>query len=224
MRLVVPAFSTRKGVYQVDGGDLAVLQQYLRLALPPLHRYVGGAAGPAPQLEAAVERPSSRLGTNRFSDASLREWSGSLAPRVPTSTALVVVAPPGVVHSDCDPSEGATGYHAAAAHPYVYLPLSGTPLSLADGEGRFALALSHALAELLGDPRAEFTAPELCDGGLSPPGQITANFFSPSGSYLGSGPAAQPPREVGFLLQGVPRPPLHPGRRGAGPALGYPPP
>ncbi|HEV2449125.1 MAG TPA: hypothetical protein VGU43_01795 [Thermoplasmata archaeon] len=224
VRLVVPAFVTRKGVYQVDERDVDVLQEYLRRALVPLYRYVGGAAGQAPKLEDEVERPSSRLLSNRFSDAMLRGWSESLGQRVPTTTALVVVAPPNVVHSDCDPSEGATAYHSVARHPYVYLPLTGTHLTVADGEGRFALALSHALAELLGDPNAEFTTPELCDGGPTPRAQTMANYFSTNGSYLGSGPAANPPTDVGFVVQGVPRSPLTPGRRSFGPALGYAPP
>jgi hypothetical protein len=224
VRLVMMEFSTRKGVFRIPAGDATAIAEYLALALPIVHRYVGGRAANCPHVDRQTASLSAPLASNRFSDADLQEWCHRLSLYVAPGTALLFVAPEGVVHSDCDPWEGATSYHSAGRSPYLYLPLVGTGLTVDDSEGRFSLALSHALAELLADPAAEFTAPELCDGGGPAAAEITRNYFSRDGSFLGSGPAGGAPAGAGFQVQGVPRPPLAPGRRGAGPSTGYPPP
>jgi hypothetical protein len=224
VRLVLMEFSTRKGIFRVSPGDAEAIAGYLALALPILHRYVGGTLGSPPRLDAPAATLSAPLASNRFSDADVQEWCHRLAPSVAVGSALLFVAPAGVVHSDCDPSEGATAYHAAGRFPYLYLPLTSAGLTVADPDGRFSLALSHALAELLADPAADFAAPELCGGGPVDPAEVTRNFFDREGTYLGSGPAAGAPANVAFQVQGVPRAPLVTGRSTTGGANGYPPP
>jgi hypothetical protein len=224
VRLVLMEFATRKGVFRVPAGDATALAEYLTLALPVVHRYVGGRAGTAPRLESPHATLSAPLASNRFSDADVQEWGHRLSPQVAPGTALLFVAPMGVVHSDCDPSEGATAYHSSGRFPYLFLPLTASGLTVADREGRFSLALSHVLAELLSDPAADFASPELCDGGAVDAASLTRNFFRQDGTYLGSGLVGDAPAGFAFQVQGIPRPPLAPGRRSAGPATGYPPP
>ncbi|MGI0156766.1 MAG: hypothetical protein ACREDE_11635, partial [Thermoplasmata archaeon] len=187
LQLVRLRFQTRKGEYALSRAELEVVRAYLEAALPLLVRYASTLCSKGPAVENEYPEIAPTLVGNRFADGQLREWVGQLAAKAPVDRGFLFLAPRTVVNSDCDISAGSSGYHARGARPYVYVPVQAPPVEVADPGDSFALALSHQILELLADPTCEFGSPERCDPCASSPREATRNFFSPTGTYLGSG-------------------------------------
>jgi intein/homing endonuclease len=89
----------------------------------------------------------------------------------PSAHCVVIIAPPGVLNTDCNPANGYLGYHSASYVynvPYIYVPITQNGLSSNDLSDLYQIALSHEIAEMIVDPAANLANPEVCDSCLPP--------------------------------------------------------
>jgi hypothetical protein len=228
LHLVRPTISGPKaGPTAVPAEAVTVVQRYLDAAHPLIARYAAQYGTVALRTGPAVLEAPAIAPHGRYNDSTLRGWVDEWVRRggLPaTGAAAVVLNPPGAVNTDADPSRGILGYHSAASIPYAFVNLFETPISVADAEDRFALGVSHVVAELAVDPAAELSNPEVCDPcGQSGAGPIRT-YFDESGAYLGSTAEFPPPFPYGFYLSAVARPTSATATAASPEACGYGPP
>lgn len=102
-------------------------------------------------------------GTNSYNKSQLETWINAIAQNLPSSACVVILNPMGVTNVDADLSQGFAGYHDVANVPYVFVNMRGTNITLADRAYHYAAPLSHEIAEMVVDPQANQSNPEVCD-------------------------------------------------------------
>ncbi|HEV2166696.1 MAG TPA: hypothetical protein VGS23_06975, partial [Thermoplasmata archaeon] len=121
--------------------------------------------------------------------------------------AILVLNPPGVVNRDAKETGGVgvIGYHGMASVPYSFVNLLGSGFTLDDRSDLFAEAVSHEIAEMTVDPRADDSNPEVCDGcGGNCRGQSAYRvYFDELGRYLGSSTSFPPALAYAFFLSAI---------------------
>ena len=201
-------FRTSGGTVAVPAADLAVATDFARLAAVPIADYAtqygpNGLAVAAKAVPFAASVPS-----GRYNDQILQGWVNSIvaANKLPANTCIVLLNPQGVVNTDADPSQGVGGYHGFANVPYCFVNVSGTGLTVKDEANVYALALSHEIAEMDVDPRADLGNPEICDGCGPNCQQVWIDYFNNAGGYVQTVQAFPPPFDYAFFINAIVRP------------------
>lgn len=196
----------------VGPADLAVLRGYLVRAVPMIERYCS-QYGPVGLALHPVSLPlQAPISGGLYSDRDLQGWVNELAdaPGVDPADAVLLVNPPGLTNTDARESGGVgvLGYHGVARLPYAFVNALGTGFAPGDPTDLYAEAVSHELAELAVDPRADDRNPEVCDGcGTNCQGSAAFRaFFDAQGSYLGSSTAFPPAFPYAYFLSAIARP------------------
>lgn len=158
-------FATRKGVVSIGPGDLTTAMDFARLASVPISRY---AAQYGPNRVAVTDAAvpfTANIPGGTYNDQTLQGWVDSIvkAGGLSANTCVVILNPPGVTNTDADPGQGVGGYHGMAQVPYAFVNALGSSFTVRDEANLYALALSHEIAEMVVDPRADLGNPEVCD-------------------------------------------------------------
>lgn len=217
-------FRTGSGSVAVPSADLATAMAFARLAVGPISAYAA-QYGPNRVAVGANAVPfAANSPSGRYNDQILQGWVNSIvtANQLPSSTCVVILNPRGVVNTDADPSQGVGGYHGLANVPYAFVNVMGTGLTVKDEANMYALALSHEIAEMVVDPRADLSNPEVCDGCAGNCGVTYYESFDGNGRYLSGGPT--PALGYAFFINSVVRPNAATQCPAPSPACAYPPP
>src|ERR1700733_14061098 len=170
----------------VSGPDMATIVTYASAVSSIISDYADQYGAASLTVNPAVIPFTVQLATNQYSDAQLQQWVNQIAATLPPNSALAIPNPLGIVDTHGALANGTFGYHDIANVPYLIVNLRGTGLSVADQAQSFATNLSHEMAEMTGDPKADKSNPEVCDP-CGPNCQSTVvDFFQMDGSYLGS--------------------------------------
>jgi hypothetical protein len=105
----------------------------------------------------------------------------------PSAHAFIVICPPGITNTDCDPTKGYLAYHSSSAVnviPYIYLPIITTGLTSNDSQDAYQIPCSHEIAEMSVDPTADLNNPEVCDSCGPNCQTVIRNFFDSNGNYI----------------------------------------
>lgn len=195
--------------FALSAPDLTVAMQFAGAAVGEISQY---AAQYGPNAMAVTAQPLEypvSVARGIYNDTTVQGWVNAVvaAQKLPTgSTAVVILNPPGPVNTDADASRGVLGYHGFAAVPYAFVNVLGSSLTVDDPADVFALALSHELAELAVDPRANLANPEVCDP-CGPNCQTPIrSYFDQAGNYLGATTAFPPPFPYAFFLNAIVQP------------------
>jgi len=147
--------------------------------------------------------------SSTYNDSDLQNWTTSLAQKYnwPTQDAVVFLNPPGATNTDAPTSSGILGYHNATGihRPYIFINVEGNNLTVDDRQDVYATALSHEVAEMLVDPLADLSNPEVCDPCAGNCGVDNRNYFNAQGGYLGGGgaPGQGSPATWAYYTDGV---------------------
>ncbi len=176
----------------VPDPDFDVAMGYAGLAVAPLSAYAS-QYGPNKLAVASAPVPFSATVTGgRYNDSILSGWADQIAKAngFGADSCLVFLNPQGVVNSDADATQGVLGYHniSASGVPYAFVNVMGAGLTLDDRNDVYAVALSHEIAEMTVDPRADGRNPEVADGCAGNCAVDYRNYFDSSGSWLGASP------------------------------------
>lgn len=214
----------------VAPADLAIVQEYLQLVTEPIQAYATqyGAATLTAGSPLAPQTVFAPAGS--YTDSDLQRWvaAAAEAASLGNDAAVLVLNPPGVVNQDAKESGGVgvLGYHGLGAVPYCFVNALGTGLTVPDLEDAFAEAVSHELAEMTVDPRADGKNPEVCDG-CGTNCQSTSAFrayFDASGAYLGTSTTFPPGFAYRFFISAIARPAHAADCPAPSTACAYPPP
>src|SRR5205807_4299547 len=140
----------------VSDADVNTGIKYATLASKPIQQYCsqyGPNSVTIDQTLYTLDAPNSN-----FSDANLQAWVETVSSKYSfsQSDAVAVLSPPGANNTDAPLSQGTLGYHGnTGRHPYIFVNMEGTGLTVDDKADVYADALSHELAEmcLVGDTK-----------------------------------------------------------------------
>jgi hypothetical protein len=111
----------------------------------------------------------------KYNDSILSGWVDQLAKAngLGADSCPMFLNPQGVVNTDADPAQGVGGYHniSSSGVPYAFVNVMGHGLTVDDRQDVYAVALSHEIAEMTVDPKANGSNPEVSDPCV-PPGEI----------------------------------------------------
>ena len=203
-------FATARGPVRLAEQDLATAVSFAQLAAPPISRYASQYGPNRVGFAPSTGVFSADVPDGRYNDQTLQSWVNEIVAQnaLGSGTCVVVLNPPGVVNTDADPKQGIGGYHSLAQVPYIFVNVLGTNLTIADRGGAYALALSHELAEMVVDPKADLRNPEVCDPCGPNCQPVWIDYFDRTGRYLGSAQRLPPPFPYDFFINGIVRPAL----------------
>ena len=187
----------------VSDADVNTGIKYATLASKPIQQYCsqyGPNSVTIDQTLYSLDAPNSN-----FSDANLQTWVETVSSKYSfsQSDAVAVLSPPGANNTDAPLSQGTLGYHGnTGRHPYIFVNMEGTGLTVDDKADVYADALSHEIAEMVVDPAADLSNPETNDPCSGNCGVGYRNYFDLLGNYLGGSPV----QGYGFWTNGVATP------------------
>ncbi len=189
VRFVQTTFSSGGNEFAVPDADLKVAMRYAELAATPISEYAS-QYGPN-SLAIAIGAVSFRasITNGKYNDSILSGWTDQLAKAqgLSADSCLAFLNPGGVVNTDADATQGVLGYHSISSSgvPYVFVNVMGEGLTIEDQQDVYALALSHEIAEMVGDPEANGGNPEICDECAGNCSVDYRNYFDSNGNWVG---------------------------------------
>jgi hypothetical protein len=202
------AFQTPSGTLSLGASDLNVAVSFSRQAVLPISRYASQYGPNGLTVSASLVPFAANLPAGSYNDQMLQGWVNTLVGQggLPANPCVVILNPPGAVNLDADPRKGVGGYHSLARVPYIFVDVMGRGLIVQDSANVFALALSHEIAEMVVDPRADLSNPEVCDPCGPNCQTVWIDYFDDRGAYLGTTQSFPPPFGYAFLINGIVRP------------------
>ena len=194
LRFVRATFSSSGADYALPTADLGTALGYAKLSSPLISSYASqygpnslGVAIDTIPLQASVV-------AGKYNDQSLAGWVDALAKgrSLGPDSCLVFLNPQGVVNTDADANQGVLGYHnlSPGGIPYAFVNVIGQGLTIRDEQDLYALALSHEIVEMVVDPAANGSNPEVSDGCSGNCNVLFRNYFDANGVWLGGSPSS----------------------------------
>jgi hypothetical protein len=202
------AFRTSKGFVSVKPADLATAMDFTRLAVVPISAYATQYGPNRLDLAPQAVPFNADAGSGSYNDQTLQSWVNAIVAQhhLPADTCVVILNPPGVVNTDADPSQGVGGYHGIAQVPYAFVNVMGSGLTVKDEANLYALALSHEIAEMTVDPRADLGNPEIADPCGPNCQTVWIDYFNNAGGYIQTSQAFPPPFDYAFFINAIVQP------------------
>jgi hypothetical protein len=194
LRFVQATISSQGTDFTLPAADLGTAMAYAKMSAPPLSSYAS-QYGPN-SLAVAIDTIPLQVSIvgGKYNDQSLAAWVDQLAKArgLGPDSCPVFLNPRGVVNTDADVNQGVLGYHniSPGGIPYAFVNVMGQGLTIKDEQNLYALALSHETVELLVDPAANGSNPEVSDGCSGNCNVEFRNYFDASGSWLGGSPTS----------------------------------
>src|SRR5262249_27739676 len=152
-------------IVRLSAADISTLMQYTSLAAGPIGHYVS-QFGPNQVsvnpvlLSAVVDVP-----TTQYDNGWVEGWVKTIAQdaSIPSTDCICILNVPPMVNTDAAVADGVGGFHQFSSCPYVFVNVLAMPLTVNDVALRYAHTLSHEIAEMIVDPLANVSNPEVCD-------------------------------------------------------------
>ncbi len=184
-------FETPKGTFSFSTPDMQAMVRYAKHAIVPLTKMVRQYGPSSASVSPKLLRFNACMADHHFSDLELQSWIRQIVKQYRLSSDSCVIVPCPQPISDRSGAVGAnSGYHGyapASKVPYIVLGIHCVNLKLTDRPDSYAMAVSHEIAEMMVDPRANDRNPEVCDPCCA---NCLAKFyrayFTASNAYLGT--------------------------------------
>jgi len=194
LRFVQANLTSSGADFILPAADLGTAMGYAKLSAPPISAYAS-QYGPNSLAVAIDTIPlQASVVAGKYNDQTLAGWVDKLAKGwgLGPDSCLVFLNPPGVVNTDADVNQGVLGYHnlSPGGIPYAFVNVMGQGLTIKDEQDLYALALSHEIEELVVDPAANGSNPEVSDGCSGNCNVTYLNYFDANGAWLGGSPSS----------------------------------
>lgn len=201
-------FRTRQGAVSVPPKDLATAMAFSRMAAVPISAYASQYGPNAVAVASAPVAFSANAPGGSYNDQTLQGWVNAIVSQYALSpnTCVVILNPPGILNTDADASQGIGGYHSLANVPYAFVNVMGSGLTVKDEANVYALALSHEIAEMVVDPRADLSNPESADPCGPNCQRVWIDYFDTAGRYIRTSQSFPPPFDYAFFLNAIVKP------------------
>ncbi len=190
LRFVEATFSSTRTEFAVPAADLDTAIQYASAATVPISGYASQYGPNRLSVANSTVTFKAAVTGRKYNDQILAGWVDQLAEAngFGLDSCLVFLNPQGVVNADADPTQGVLGYHnvSSSGVPYAFVNVMGRGLTVGDQRGFYALALSHEIAEMTVDPKADGSNPEVSDPCAGNCSTDHRNYFDSKGKWLGA--------------------------------------
>ena len=192
-------------VISVSAADVATAIQYSENACPPISAYAGQYGSNSCKVSPTATSLAVTLPSASYNDAQLQGWVNTAAASLPADACVVILNPQSMDNTSGSRSAGIGGYHGQANVPYIFVNLFGSGLTVADTAFAYAQILSHEIAEMVVDPRADNSNPEVCDP-CGPNCQSVYLDYFRNGAYVGTTQTFPPTFAFDFYINGIVKP------------------
>jgi hypothetical protein len=176
-------FNTPNGFFSISDADMQTMMNYARLAINPISQYASQYGQNYVDVSGSMIRFPVTLQSNNYNDHDLEGWVNTIASQNHLSPNSCVVVPNpaslGIMNIDIS-----GGYHSKADVPWITFNVYGQNIDIQDTQDVYANPLSHELAEMVVDPYAQNTNPEVCDPCAGNCGTTFYNFFDSNNIYI----------------------------------------
>ncbi len=184
-------FRTSGGNLVIPTADMKMMVQYAQRAIVPISEYVAQYGANTVSISPHIITYSVNVPDASYSKSDLEGWVNDMADQnhLPSNSCIFVVSPQGLTS---DMVEGNGGYHDLANIPFIVGGVYTQNLTLQDQSDVYAMLVSHELAEMIVDPKADDKNPEVCDPCDLNCANLTRIYFDASDTYLGTNQASPP--------------------------------
>lgn len=176
--------------FGVSAADVQTALNYATLAVKPIQRYASQYGINSIAVSPTIFSATLNLTGNTFSDDQIQSIVDRVIDDNHLSNAGIVI-----LH-DTSVSNGPTntifnnkfgGYHLMTGdgHPYCFCKVFGTNLTIADKGNVYAQILSHEIAEMVVDPKADLNNPEVADACAGNCNNDQFDLFDANGNFVG---------------------------------------
>ncbi len=192
-------------VISVSAADFSTAVDYATRAVIPISQYASGYGPNSVGVDRTVLTFSVTLQDNTYNDAQLRGFVNFIASQasLPSTACVVVLNPIGVVNTTAAAAQGFGGYHLKANIPYIFVNVQGQALAITDPGFAYAGSLSHEIAEMVVDPQANLSNPEVCDPCGPNCVSTYVDYFDSTGTYIATSQQFPPNFQYTFYLNGI---------------------
>jgi hypothetical protein len=179
-------FQTSGGTHVVPTAEMQTLVRYASTASWAISDYALQYGFNSLSISPTVITHSVSLPSGAYTKADVPGWVNDIAVQnnLPPESCVFIASPPGVSGEGVPPNGG---YHLKANIPYIVTGVHSIGLTVKDADDFFALGVSHEIAEVVVDPNAVISNPEVCDPcDNCYDGFAIRLYFDNDGNYLGS--------------------------------------
>jgi hypothetical protein len=207
LHLVQVTFHTPGQDFVIPSADMNTIVQYAQRAIIPIDQYASEYGTTHAAVSPNVINYAVSLSARKYTDANVKSWANDIATKntLPSTDAVVIPSPQGLSASNVDAN---AGYHGFANLPYTIFGVFAHNLTMQDEQDTFAMVVSHEIAELIVDPRANDANPEVCDPCDLNCGAQNLNraYFDAQNKYLGTVSALPPTFNFSYYICAVVKP------------------
>jgi hypothetical protein len=193
--------------FVIPTADMNTIVQYAQRAIVPINEYASEYGSPRASVSPNILTYSVNLRRRAYNDANVKAWVNDIASKqnLPATDAVVIASPQGLSATDVDAN---AGYHGLANLAYTIFGVFAQNLTMQDEQDTYAMVVSHEIAELIVDPRANDANPEVCDPCDLNCGSQNLNraYFDAQNKYLGTVRALPPAFNFAFYICAVVKP------------------
>jgi hypothetical protein len=207
LHFVQATFHTPSQNFVIPTADMNTIVQYAQHAITPIDEYAAQYGSTVTTVAPAIITYAVTLRRRSYGDADVKRWVNDIVTRnhLPANDAVVIVSPRGLTAPNVNDN---AGYHGLANVPYTIFGVFATGLTLQDLADKYAMVVSHEIAELIVDPKIDHANPEVCDPCDLNCGAQNLNraYFDATIKYLGTVRGLPPVFAFSFYVCAVVKP------------------
>jgi hypothetical protein len=209
--------------FSVSMADIQVAVSYATLAVAPIQRYASQYGPNSVSVSPTIIPLTVTLTGDSFSDDDIQGWVDKLAKTAHdnqvTNPCIVILHDRSLSTSPTNTSDK-NAYHSISANgtPYCFCLVFGQNLSVADNnhtinnrptEKVYAHILSHEIAEMVVDPLADASNPEVCDACAGNCNNDLFDLFDQNGAFMGGTADTASATGFSFFINSIVRPDVY---------------
>ncbi len=191
--------------FSISSTDLQTAINYTNLAIIPIHRYVLQYGQNSINVSQNIIPFTATLNGDSFSDDDLQGFVKDIvrSNNLVNSCIMVLIDTAGPRNTHA--IDGTLGYHSKTDNniPYCFCNVFGQNLTIDDAANVYAQTLSHEIAEMVVDPRADISNPEVCDACAGNCANIQNDFFDSNNNFIGGSSTVPPSFSFNFFINGI---------------------
>lgn len=207
-------FNTPRGTFSINNADMRTAINYSKLAVIPISLYASQYGYNRVDVSNNVISYSVNLQDETYTDAQLIGWIADIVARnnIQIDSSCLVILNPALqgITNMYAPYSGmwnVGGYHSYGGNiPYCFCNVFGQNLTIDDRRNYYAQVLSHEIAEMVVDPRADQMNPEVCDVCACNCENFWLDFFSINRQFIKGFQTVPPPFDYVFFINSIAKP------------------
>ena len=197
--------------FSIVSQDVQTAVNYASLAVGPIQRYASQYGPNSLQVSSNILNFTFNLQGNTFTDDDVQGMVDNIVNDNHLTNACVVILHDVVTaNSPTNTFNNGKfgGYHSMTDndHQYCFCKVFGQNLTIADANNHYVEILSHEIAEMTVDPKADVNNPEVCDACAGNCNNDQFDLFNNNGTFIGgtNNPATAP--GFTFFINSIIRP------------------